>query len=267
MDKHEEFKRAYADYPSQDNEGYVPDRGGFKAGFGAAWNLLMPKIKAAQDEIQEMREGRWERGTLWNTYQATLAKLAAYRAVLEACIDYTGIDRNGFSMTVKAPMGDRMRLIHAVCMGALEPTRQSYPPDVIEAGYYSQLGNGPLEKVVTYRKPEPASQSCGACDMMGGSKCALHEYVPSQLLPTSDEARVVSKAIEMGMLDPPTQSSDDSLRTEVDGVIKQWAAFRQEVRQILHENGVRSNPGWTEENIIFALRELIGRFTSKESKA
>lgn len=42
---HTEFKRAYDDYPSQDNEGYVPDRGGFKAGFFAAWNLLVGEVQ------------------------------------------------------------------------------------------------------------------------------------------------------------------------------------------------------------------------------
>lgn len=30
------FKKAWEDYPSQDNEGYIPDRFGFKAGFFAA---------------------------------------------------------------------------------------------------------------------------------------------------------------------------------------------------------------------------------------
>jgi len=40
VDKHEEFKKAYYDYLTQDNEGFVPDRSGFKAGFSAAWNLL-----------------------------------------------------------------------------------------------------------------------------------------------------------------------------------------------------------------------------------
>jgi hypothetical protein len=30
------FLKAYSDYPSQDNEGHVPDRGSFKAGFLAA---------------------------------------------------------------------------------------------------------------------------------------------------------------------------------------------------------------------------------------
>lgn len=52
MDKHEEFKKAYDAYPTQDNEGYQPDRAGFKCGFGAAWNLLMPMLKAAQDDYR-----------------------------------------------------------------------------------------------------------------------------------------------------------------------------------------------------------------------
>ena len=43
---HEEFQKAFNDYPSQDNEGHVPDRGGFKAGFFAAWHLLEPIIDA-----------------------------------------------------------------------------------------------------------------------------------------------------------------------------------------------------------------------------
>lgn len=30
------FKRAWEDYPSQDNEGFQPDRGGFKCGWAAA---------------------------------------------------------------------------------------------------------------------------------------------------------------------------------------------------------------------------------------
>lgn len=35
------FKQAYDDVPSQDNEGYVPDRASFKCGFvlGAEWAL------------------------------------------------------------------------------------------------------------------------------------------------------------------------------------------------------------------------------------
>lgn len=32
----EAFQRAWENYPSQDNEGYVPDRGGFKAAWEAA---------------------------------------------------------------------------------------------------------------------------------------------------------------------------------------------------------------------------------------
>lgn len=36
----EAFKSAYDNYPSQDNEGYVPERGSFKAGFTSAWHHL-----------------------------------------------------------------------------------------------------------------------------------------------------------------------------------------------------------------------------------
>lgn len=55
-DKHLEFKRAYDDYPSQDNEGYVPDRGGFKAGFFAAWNLLEVQLAAVTAQRDEARD-------------------------------------------------------------------------------------------------------------------------------------------------------------------------------------------------------------------
>jgi hypothetical protein len=34
------FRKSYDLYPSQDNEGFVPDRGSFKCGFYAAWNML-----------------------------------------------------------------------------------------------------------------------------------------------------------------------------------------------------------------------------------
>lgn len=38
-DIHAAFKESWEDYPSQDNEGYVPDRAGYKCGFfeGARW--------------------------------------------------------------------------------------------------------------------------------------------------------------------------------------------------------------------------------------
>jgi hypothetical protein len=40
------FKQAWLDYPSQDNEGYVPDRGAFKAGWLSAleWIKSQPII-------------------------------------------------------------------------------------------------------------------------------------------------------------------------------------------------------------------------------
>lgn len=50
MNKFEEFKKAYDDYPCQDNEGFWPDRAGFKCGFSAAWALLEKKLGPEFDE-------------------------------------------------------------------------------------------------------------------------------------------------------------------------------------------------------------------------
>ena len=36
-----------------------------------------------------------------------------------------------------------------------------------------------------------------------------------------------------------------------------FAKFRQDLRQILYENGVPSNPGWTEDDIVRAFRQLL----------
>lgn len=44
-DDHEAFKQAYADTPSQDNEGWVPDRGSYKAGFFAALNYERARLR------------------------------------------------------------------------------------------------------------------------------------------------------------------------------------------------------------------------------
>lgn len=55
--KHEAFKRAWQDYPSQDNEWYVPERGGFKAGWFAALRWADEQQAAAiRDAVAEERE-------------------------------------------------------------------------------------------------------------------------------------------------------------------------------------------------------------------
>ena len=41
-ESHEKFKDAWTHYPSQDNEGYRPDRGGFKAGWYWCFEWLWP---------------------------------------------------------------------------------------------------------------------------------------------------------------------------------------------------------------------------------
>jgi hypothetical protein len=40
-------------------------------------------------------------------------------------------------------------------------------------------------------------------------------------------------------------------------ILKQWGAFRHEIRQILTQLGVPSNPCWTEQNILDALKDLF----------
>lgn len=52
MNQHEEFLRAYAEYPSQDNEGYQPDRAGFKAGFGAAWEIQQRRVAQLEEALR-----------------------------------------------------------------------------------------------------------------------------------------------------------------------------------------------------------------------
>lgn len=57
----EAFKKAWEEYPSQDNEGFSPDRGGFKCGWFAAldWKNNPEKLeikeqsKTIEDEINE----------------------------------------------------------------------------------------------------------------------------------------------------------------------------------------------------------------------
>ena len=48
---HEEFKKHWADVPSQDNEGYVPDRGGFKFGWKLCAMWLKSRLSAPSDSV------------------------------------------------------------------------------------------------------------------------------------------------------------------------------------------------------------------------
>jgi len=50
LNKRLECEKAYQDYPSQDNEGFVPDRLGFKCGFNAAWHILHLRIDQLEAE-------------------------------------------------------------------------------------------------------------------------------------------------------------------------------------------------------------------------
>ena len=54
FDRFAEFRKSYDSYPSQDNEGYSPDRGGFKCGFFSACDVLQPKLAACRDALIEI---------------------------------------------------------------------------------------------------------------------------------------------------------------------------------------------------------------------
>lgn len=49
---HEAFKRAWENYPSQDNEGYLPDRGGFKCGWYAGIDWLIGLGWASPERVK-----------------------------------------------------------------------------------------------------------------------------------------------------------------------------------------------------------------------
>lgn len=59
---------------------------------------------------------------------------------------------------------------------------------------------------------------------------------------------VISETIEIREVEVPT---------EPDLILKAFGELRRELRQLLHDNGVRSNPGWTDESIVDALRKMI----------
>lgn len=57
----EAMRDAWINYPSQDNEGYRPDRGGFKAGWASCqrWNderiaALESALKVARDALEDI---------------------------------------------------------------------------------------------------------------------------------------------------------------------------------------------------------------------
>jgi hypothetical protein len=52
----EAFKKAWEDYPSQDNEGFTPDRGSFKAGFFAGLRFYREKHIQFQEALKFLIE-------------------------------------------------------------------------------------------------------------------------------------------------------------------------------------------------------------------
>jgi hypothetical protein len=54
LTREQAMKEAYDDYPSQDNEGYQPERGSFKAGFYSAWRILEAERDSLQKRVSEL---------------------------------------------------------------------------------------------------------------------------------------------------------------------------------------------------------------------
>lgn len=78
----EAFKQAWLDYPSQDNEGYVPERGSFKCGWfaGAAWQA--ERDKAELERYKNDADRSLQLMAL--TMESQSAQLERMRAVVEA---------------------------------------------------------------------------------------------------------------------------------------------------------------------------------------
>lgn len=57
-DDFEAFKKAWLDYPSQDNEGYQPDRGGFKCGWFAALEHERKRSEILVKALEFYAEGK-----------------------------------------------------------------------------------------------------------------------------------------------------------------------------------------------------------------
>lgn len=66
----EAFKRAWKDYPSQDNEGYRPDRGSFKCGFSAGLEHREQEIKRLREALEECAKPPYRDSDLSSLIQA-----------------------------------------------------------------------------------------------------------------------------------------------------------------------------------------------------
>ncbi len=83
-----EFQKAYDAVPSQDNEGYVPDRGAFKCGFHSAWHSQQQIIYTLQTQLNssctvDNRHCADERNASLAENEALKAKLAIAVSALE----------------------------------------------------------------------------------------------------------------------------------------------------------------------------------------
>jgi len=56
---YDEFLKALQNYPSQDNQGFIPDRGGFKCGWFSCWHYHERKTKRLEHALSKTHSN-WE---------------------------------------------------------------------------------------------------------------------------------------------------------------------------------------------------------------
>lgn len=80
----DKFKETWLDYPSQDNEGFQPDRAGYKCGFHVAWDMVFDRVEKLEAENARLREALEEiiRKEGWHRCADSAAESIA-RAALE----------------------------------------------------------------------------------------------------------------------------------------------------------------------------------------
>lgn len=59
------------------------------------------------------------------------------------------------------------------------------------------------------------------------------------------------------------RSDIERLRETINEFAKNYGEFRGELRQILADNDLRSHPGWTDQEIVDAFNELIGKLKNE----
>jgi hypothetical protein len=58
---------------------------------------------------------------------------------------------------------------------------------------------------------------------------------------------------------PAVTEPEGRVYSDEDDVYAAWGKFRRAIRQVLYENGIKSNPGWSDDNVVDGIRQLAAR--------